>query len=208
MIHTTTTTKNIPTTTSSQLPSPLTRVVRRLLVSTDGASRGNPGKSGAGAVVTHKDRVIGSAHHYIGSYLTNNEAEYEGLLLGIETVSRIITAHIQQQQQQQTPLIPSSSSSSATVTTIIEIEFLMDSKLVVEQMSGRWRINKPHLQALKDRAVAAIAALSTLSSTEHVVSSSFRHIPRASNAAADRAANVAVDTKESGSSICGGLLIL
>src|SRR5258708_23628922 len=100
---------------------------RKLSVEGDGGSRGNPGPAGYGALV--KDaitgRVLAETAEAIGR-ATNNVAEYKGLIAGLAAAQRIA---------------PGAS-----------VEVRMDSKLVVEQMSGRWQIKHPDMRPLAEEA--------------------------------------------------------
>ena len=133
---------------------------RRLLVEADGGSRGNPGSAGYGAVVRDAGtgEVLAEVSESIG-LATNNVAEYSGLLAGLRAAGRLAPG--------------------------AEAEVRMDSKLVVEQMSGRWRIKHPDLRALAAEARQAARALGQVTYT---------WVPRERNAHADRLANQAMDT--------------
>ena len=99
---------------------------RRLVVEADGGSRGNPGPAGYGAVV--RDAVTGEvlAERAAGiGRATNNVAEYGGLIAGLTAAVELDPA---------------------------EVEVRMDSKLVVEQMSGRWQVKHPAMKPLADEA--------------------------------------------------------
>ena len=130
----------------------------RVLVEADGGSRGNPGLAGYGAVVFAPDHetVLGEACEAIG-HATNNVAEYRGLIAGLAEAARL----------------------GAT-----EVSVSMDSKLVVEQMSGRWKVKHPDLITLYQQAVAAAMQFESVS---------YRWIPRERNKHADRLANEAMD---------------
>lgn len=98
-------------------------MTRSLIVEADGGSRGNPGPAAFGAVV--RDGVSGAVLAEIAEYIghaTNNVAEYRGTIAGLEQ-ARLIDA-----------------------TAIVEVR--LDSKLVVEQMTGRWKIKHPQMQQL------------------------------------------------------------
>ena len=132
-----------------------------LIVEADGGSRGNPGVAAGGAVVI--DPATGSVISEIGVFVgiaTNNVAEYQGMIAGLEAAFE---------------LAPGAS-----------VHVRMDSKLVVEQMTGRWKIKHPDMQVLARRA-------QTLMAGRHV---SFEWIPRAENALADAAANESMDRRE------------
>lgn len=130
----------------------------KVLVEADGGSRGNPGPAGFGAVVwsTDRSRVLAESKEAIGR-TTNNVAEYRGLIAGLEQAADI----------------------GAT-----EVAVSMDSKLVVEQMAGRWKVKHPDLAVLHARARALAAGFDSIH---------YRWIPRAENSHADRLANEAMD---------------
>ena len=131
-------------------------MARHFKLTADGGSRGNPGPAGFGAVVTESGKIVAELFDVIG-VATNNVAEYSGLLAGL--------SHIHQLDAQAT------------------VEVAMDSKLVVEQMSGRWQIKHADMRDLaKQCRDAHPAALVTYS-----------WIPRDENSHADRLANKALD---------------
>ncbi|WP_309234854.1 bifunctional RNase H/acid phosphatase [Nocardia sp. XZ_19_385] len=129
-----------------------------VIVEADGGSRGNPGPAGYGAVVFAADHVtvLAERRESVG-VATNNVAEYRGLIAGLEAAAEL---------------------GARTV------EVRMDSKLVVEQMSGRWKIKHAAMIPLADRARRLVAGFERVS---------FDWIPRAENAYADRLANEAMD---------------
>jgi ribonuclease H / adenosylcobalamin/alpha-ribazole phosphatase len=130
---------------------------RSVRIEADGGSRGNPGPAAYGAVLIDADsgEVIAEKAEYIGT-ATNNVAEYNGLIAGLE----LYNEH----------------------TPEAELEVRMDSKLVVEQMSGRWRIKHPDMKPLATRA-HALAPFGT----------TYTWIPRERNKLADGILNVALD---------------
>lgn len=133
---------------------------RRLVVEADGGSRGNPGPAGYGAaVIDPVDAVtLAEAAEYIG-VATNNVAEYRGLIAGLTAVKELFP------------------------DTPVEVRVRMDSKLVVEQMSGRWKIKHPDMKPLAAEAAGILPASSV----------TYEWIPRAENKHADRLANEAMD---------------
>ncbi len=135
----------------------------RVVVEADGASRGNPGPASYGVVVTDADggEVLARAGTVIGT-ATNNVAEYRGLIAGLELVAQV-------------------------APDAAEVEVRMDSKLVVEQMSGSWRIKHPELRTLAERAQEIAAGLAA--------EPTYTWIPRAQNGPADALANQALDGK-------------
>ena len=131
-----------------------------VVVEADGGSRGNPGPAGYGAVV--KDAATGQvlAERQAGlGHTTNNVAEYSGLIAGL-TAARDLGA--------------------------TDVAVRMDSKLVVEQMSGRWKIKHPPLQTLARQAGELVDAFGEVT---------FEWVPRALNKEADRLANEAMDAQ-------------
>ena len=101
---------------------------RKFKLTADGGSRGNPGPAGYGAVVTENGKIVAELFDVIG-IATNNVAEYSGLLAGLSHIHKLDAA--------------------ATV------EVAMDSKLVVEQMSGRWQIKHADMRDLAKQCRAA-----------------------------------------------------
>ncbi len=137
-------------------------MTRRLLIEADGGSRGNPGVAAGGAVVI--DDASGEVLSELGVYVgiaSNNVAEYSGLIAGLE--------------------------SALERDPEASVHVRMDSKLVVEQMSGRWKIKHPDMQLLARRAQALIEGRDV----------SFEWVPRLSNGRADAAANESMDLQAS-----------
>lgn len=132
---------------------------RRLVLETDGGSRGNPGPAGWGAVVRDADgRVLAERGGFLG-VTTNNVAEYTGLVEGLRAVHGI--------------------------DPCAWVEVRADSKLLVEQMSGRWQVKHGEMRRLAREAREAFPPARV----------HYRWIPRAQNAAADALANAAMDTR-------------
>jgi len=131
-------------------------MVRHFKLTADGGSRGNPGPAGYGAVITENGKIVAELFDVIGT-ATNNVAEYNGLLAGL--------SHINQLDKEAT------------------VEVAMDSKLVVEQMSGRWQIKHADMRDLAKQCRDA--------HTPSLVTYSW--IPRDENSHADRLANKALD---------------
>lgn len=140
---------------------------RKVLIEVDGGSRGNPGPAAYGAVV--KDAETGAVIAEDGSKIgvaTNNVAEYSGLIAGL----RLAQEHA-----------PGA-----------EIEVRLDSKLVVEQMSGRWKIKHPEMRTLAAEATRLAPDGTT-----------YTWVPRERNLHADRLVNEALDGKRDGVSVPG-----
>ena len=132
----------------------------RLIIEADGGSRGNPGPAGYGAVV--RDALTGVVLAELCDSLgtaTNNVAEYSGLVAGL--------------------------TKAAEVAPGADVEVRMDSKLVVEQMTGRWQIKHPALRPLAAQARDLSRGLGRIT---------YQWVPRARNTHADRLANKAMDS--------------
>ena len=128
-----------------------------MIVACDGASRGNPGPAGVGAQITDPDGVVlAEVAEGIG-VATNNVAEYTAAIRGLER-ARDLGAR--------------------------EVLLRSDSRLLIEQLAGRFKVKNPTLQQLH-RAVRALAA-----TIDHVT---YEHVPRERNTEADRLANEGVD---------------
>jgi len=131
-----------------------------LIIEADGGSRGNPGPSGSGAVVINRGtgEILVEIAEYIGT-ATNNVAEYRALLAAVgEALKLDANAHL---------------------------EVRMDSKLVIEQMSGSWKIKHPDMQALAIQVHQLLAGRPV----------GWTWIPREQNSRADALANRAMDNK-------------
>ncbi|MFH9679875.1 bifunctional RNase H/acid phosphatase [Streptomyces globisporus] len=142
-------------------------VARQVVVEADGGSRGNPGPAGYGAVVIDPatGKPLAETAEYIG-VATNNVAEYRGLIAGLTAAKA---------------LFPDAGEA-------LRVHVRMDSKLVVEQMSGRWKIKHPDMKPLAARAAAILPPSSV----------TYEWIPRAQNKHADRLANEAMDAGRDG----------
>ena len=133
---------------------------RTLVVEADGGSRGNPGPAASGSAVI--DAVTGDVLVEVGRYLgiaTNNVAEYHGLLEGVRR--------------------------ARAIDPDARLLVRMDSKLVVEQMSGRWKIKHPAMAKLAAEVRAELARADV----------TFEWVPRLQNSRADALVNLALDAK-------------
>lgn len=123
----------------------------------DGAAKGNPGPAGAGAVLFgDAGEVLAELHKSLG-HATNNVAEYEALILGLEEAKR---------------------------RGIQRLDVRMDSMLVVRQMQGLWKIKHPGLRPLALRAGALLAEFPTRT-IEHVPRDENSHADRLANLAVE-----------------------
>ncbi|MEK7601071.1 MAG: ribonuclease HI family protein [Patescibacteria group bacterium] len=147
--------------------------MQKVVIYTDGGARNNPGPAGAGVIMYDGDpstgstsspqagsgREISSIRKFLGSQ-TNNWAEYEAVAIALAEAKRLRL-------------------------TDRTLEIRMDSKLVVEQVSGNWKIKEP---TLKPQCAKVKALL------KDFAAHSFVHIPREKNAEADRLVNEAIDS--------------
>lgn len=142
----------------------------RFVIRTDGAARGNPGPASLGAVLIDASRPDAldplappdaSISEYLGRQ-TNNVAEYTGLVRALDLAAEL----------------------GAT-----EVDLLLDSKLIVEQLHGRWRAKDAKLIPLLIAAQQRLRSLRRWSAA---------HVPRAQNSAADALANQAIDRAMAG----------
>lgn len=136
----------------------------QLTIHTDGGSRGNPGTAGAGIVAFDGEKEVYSAAVPLG-VKTNNEAEYLAVQAALEWLGEF-----------------------SQENTVEKVLFVLDSKLVVEQLSRRWKIKEPRLRVLAQECWNALAEFSF-----PVV---FSHVLRHDNTHADLLANQAMDSAE------------
>ncbi|WP_433609502.1 histidine phosphatase family protein [Dactylosporangium sp. CA-139114] len=129
----------------------------RVTVEADGGSRGNPGPAGYGAVVRDESGAVLAERLGALGVTTNNVAEYSGLIAGLKA-ARELGAD--------------------------EVDVRMDSKLVIEQMAGRWQIKHPGLRPLAEEARGIAQGFALVR---------YGWIPRERNKDADRLANAAMD---------------
>ena len=135
----------------------------RFTIHADGGARGNPGPSGAGAIIRDEFGVsVASVSKFLG-HQTNNFAEYEAVILAFEALVGLV------------PLIEHDAT---------EVAVKLDSELVVKQMNGLYKVRNPVLREQKARLAQVAAAFGIVS---------FIHVPRKENSDADALANAAMD---------------
>jgi len=143
---------------------------RGFVIRTDGAARGNPGPASLGAALYDLDRPDArdpravpdaSISDYLG-VPTNNVAEYTGVVRALALAQELGAR---------------------------EVHLLLDSKLIVEQLAGRWRVKDAKLIPLWT------ACRQTLSTFDRWTAA---HVPRAQNSVADALANEAIDRAQAG----------
>ncbi|WP_155372039.1 bifunctional RNase H/acid phosphatase [Catellatospora vulcania] len=140
--------------------------IGKVIIEADGGARGNPGPAGYGAVVRDpaSGEVLAERAAALG-VATNNVAEYRGLIAGLEAAAELGAS---------------------------QVEARMDSKLVVEQMSGRWQIKHPGLRPLAAEVATLVRKFDQVTYT---------WIPRERNRAADALANAAMDAAARGGAV-------
>lgn len=136
----------------------------------DGGSRGNPGHAGSGAVLYGSENSeMWYGYFYIGDNETNNAAEYNGLIEGLKAAAFFSPPRLQVEG---------------------------DSKLVIYQTNGEWKVKIDNLKPYHKEAQQLVKSLQSINNIDIVL----RYIPREMNSRADQLANLAMDTKTSWSS--------
>jgi ribonuclease HI len=130
--------------------------VTRAILRTDGGSRGNPGPAGAGFVIEHEGQTVCKAGRFLGE-MTNNAAEYEALIWGLENVAALGYS---------------------------EVTVYADSELLVKQVNGAYRVKSEGLKPLFVRALALLRTFSVFSVT-HVRRDANAHADEMANEAMD-----------------------
>ena len=147
----------------------------KIILHTDGGARGNPGPAGAGvAIFDETDEVIQTAKKFLGKDLTNNEAEYQALIFGLQTVFELFK--------------------EKTELKNLDLEIKLDSELVIKQLRGEFKIKEARLKVLATEVKEIISYLGLASVT-------FTHIRREENELADKLANEAMDEMNGGNEL-------
>jgi probable phosphoglycerate mutase len=142
----------------------------RLIVRTDGAARGNPGPASLGAALIDASTPgarrpdappLASISEYLGVQ-TNNVAEYTGVVRALTLAAEL---------------------------GAVEVEMLLDSKLIVEQVNGRWKVKDAKMIPLHAEVRALLSSFARWSAV---------HVPRAQNKQADALCNEAIDRAQAG----------
>jgi ribonuclease HI len=138
--------------------------MEKIFMYTDGGSRGNPGPAGAGVYICNEKKdAVRTAKLFLGK-VTNNEAEYQAVILGLETLKKVF---------------------GKDKIKDLPVEIRMDSELICRQLKGEYQVKDeklvPFFMKIWNARVADFHNLS------------FVHIPREQNAEADKLANEAMD---------------
>ena len=132
--------------------------LKTLRLRVDGGARGNPGPAALGVLIEDDQGTrLRAFHRWLGK-ATNNQAEYQALIEGLKAVA---------------------------AWKPDRLEVYLDSKLVVEQMNGRWKVKEPDLQELHKHATELLGQFG-----DQV---SIRHVGRSENRGADKLVNMALD---------------
>lgn len=136
-----------------------------LIIHTDGGARGNPGPAACGVIIGGEGgKQIAKLGKFLG-VRTNNQAEYSGVIFALEFVKNTLLKTIK----------------------ISEINFFLDSDLIVNQLSGRYKIKSPELAilAIKVKSLEKEISITTI----------YKQVPREQNKLADKIVNQVLDSK-------------
>lgn len=138
--------------------------MKKIIVYTDGGSRGNPGKAAIGVVFCNeKNQAIKKFGEYLGDNLTNNDAEYYAIIFALKKFKSVF---------------------GKAISDISDVEIRADSELVVKQLNGEYRLSDPKIQQF---------FIEIWNLKFDFKSVKFRHIAREKNKEADAMVNEALD---------------
>lgn len=140
--------------------------MKKIIIYTDGGSRGNPGKAAIGVVFCNeKEQIIKKYGEYLGDALTNNEAEYGAVIFALKKFKALF---------------------GKAIADISDVEIRSDSEFLAKQMNGEYKILDEKIQKL---------FIEVWNLKLDFKSVKFKHIPREKNSDADRLVNEALDAK-------------
>jgi ribonuclease HI len=140
--------------------------MKKIIIYTDGGSRGNPGKAAIGVVFCNeKDQAIKKYGEYLGDNLTNNDAEYQAIIFALKKFKAVF---------------------GKAIAETSDVEIKSDSELVVKQLNGDYRLTDPKIQQF---------FIEIWNLKFDFQSVKFKHIPREKNKEADRLVNDALDAE-------------
>lgn len=143
--------------------------MKKIIIYTDGGSRGNPGKAGIGVVFCNeREQVIKKYGEYLGDNLTNNEAEYSAVIFALKKFKALF---------------------GKAIAETSDVEVKADSELLVKQMNGEYKILDEKIQKL---------FIDVWNLKLDFKSVKFKHTPRDKNKEADRLVNEALDGQAAG----------
>jgi ribonuclease HI len=138
--------------------------MKKIIIYTDGGSRGNPGKAAIGVVFCNEEeQIIKKFGEYLGDNLTNNDAEYKAIIFALKKFKSVF---------------------GKAIADISDVEIRADSELVVKQLNGDYRLTDPKIQQF---------FIEIWNLKFDFKSVKFKHIPRERNKEADALVNQALD---------------
>lgn len=140
--------------------------IELLEIYTDGGSRGNPGQAAIGVVATSEGSKVFTLSERIGE-TTNNVAEYTAVLRALETIKE-----------------------KSLFTE--KIRFVLDSELILKQITGKYKVKQPHLQIIRESIVLLVKELRD---SGQIKLMSFVNVLREKNKEADKLVNEALDNQ-------------
>ncbi len=140
--------------------------MKKIIIYTDGGSRGNPGRAAIGIVFCNeKGQVIKKFREYLGDNLTNNDAEYSAIIFSLKKFKVVF---------------------GKAIAETSDVEVRADSELVVKQLNGAYRLTDPKIQQF---------FIEIWNLKFDFKSVKFKHISREKNKEADRLVNEALDQR-------------
>jgi len=140
--------------------------MKKIIIYTDGGSRGNPGKAAIGVVFyNQKNQLIKKYNHYLGDKITNNEAEYQAVIFALKKFKALWGKQLAKNT---------------------EVEIRADSELMIKQLRGEYKILERTLQPL---------FLEIWNLKIDFKKIKFKLIPREKNKEADKLVNEALDSQ-------------
>jgi len=138
--------------------------MKKIIIYTDGGSRGNPGKAAIGVVFCNEsEQIIKKFGEYLGDNLTNNDAEYKAIIFALKKFKAVF---------------------GKSIAEVSDVEVRADSELVVKQLNGDYRLTDPKIQQF---------FIEIWNLKFDFQSVKFKHIPREKNKEADKLVNEALD---------------
>ena len=146
--------------------------MKRIIIYTDGGSRGNPGKAAIGVVFCNeKEEIIKKFGEYLGDGLTNNDAEYQAVIFALKKFKAVFGKKMAQ---------------------VAEVEIRSDSELLVNQMNGKYKLENEKIQKF---------FIEIWNLKIDFAQVKFRAIPREKNREADKLVTEALDGEASSQSL-------
>jgi ribonuclease HI len=140
--------------------------MKKIIIYTDGGSRGNPGQAAIGVVFCNgKGQTCKKYCEYLGDNLTNNEAEYQAVIFALQKFKALFGKKLAESS---------------------EVEMRMDSELLVKQLNGEYKVLDPKIQEL---------FLKAWNLKIDFLKVKFNHIPREKNKEADALVNECLDNQ-------------